>query len=272
MGSGLPPAKDSATEGDASKPLVVYGFTPLGGTASSASPFVSKLETYLRMAGIDYEARVGMSGAPKGKVPFIKQGDVTLGDSTFICEYLKNTYKGKLQTKEPDTAETKAVAAACRIICEDNLASGMSYYRWGHPKGFSATKERMSSIVPWFMMWLIPRMIRGKIMKNLYAQGLSRHSEKDVIFLLTSSVEALSGFLGDKRYMTGDVPCAADASVFGMLDNYLNDGLDLEPARIVKRFPNLVRYVTDIRRTYYPEDNPSQFSPAYKAGDATKRD
>ncbi|CAD7699805.1 unnamed protein product [Ostreobium quekettii] len=264
MGKGLPVVKDSVTAGDASKPLVVYGFEPWGSTASSSSPFVAKVETFLRMAGIDYEANPSMEGSPKGKVPFIKQGDVTLGDSTFICEYLKNTYKGSLKTKEPDTAEGKAIATACQLLCEDHLYHGLIYFRWGTPKGWAVTRKYLSGMVPMLLRPVVPGMVRKGLLKALHMQGLSRHSEKDVIFLLTSSMTALSNFLGDKKYITGDEPCPADASVFGALDNYLNDDMDLETSRIVKQFPNLVGYVTDIRQTYYPESNPTKFKTGAK--------
>ncbi|CAD7701447.1 unnamed protein product [Ostreobium quekettii] len=272
MGAGLSVVQDSATVGDPGKPLMIFGFPPINGTTSSASPFVSKLETFLRMADIDYEATAGITGAPKGKVPYIKQGDVILGDSTFICEYLKNTYKGKLQLNEPDTEEKKAMAIACQRICEDHLYWGLLYYRWGTAKGFRGMMEYMSKLLPAPLSWILPRIVRRRLLKSLYDQGLSRHSENDVIFLLTSSMAALSGVLGEKRYVTGDAPCPADASVFGMLDNYLNDDLDLETARIVKRFPNLVRYVEDIGKAHYPKGNPSKLHPGREIGKKTKHE
>src|SRR6185295_19040355 len=54
------------------------------------SPPCVKLETWLRMAEIPYEmAPPDLAEAPKGKVPFIEDAGVKMGDSTLIVEHLK---------------------------------------------------------------------------------------------------------------------------------------------------------------------------------------
>lgn len=58
------------------------------------SPFCCKIETYLRMAEIDYEIKPALPlGAPKGKLPYIEDNGQALGDSRFIITHLKSTYK-----------------------------------------------------------------------------------------------------------------------------------------------------------------------------------
>ena len=49
-------------------------------------------------------------------------------------------------------------------------------------------------------------------------QGLGRHSEADINFLIDEDLAALSQMLGDKDYLLGRHPCLADASAFGFLD------------------------------------------------------
>ena len=49
-------------------------------------------------------------------------------------------------------------------------------------------------------------------------QGLGRHSEADINFLIDEDLAALSQMLGDKEYLLGRHPCLADASAFGFLD------------------------------------------------------
>lgn len=50
--------------------IVVYGSKPAWGTPD-LSPFVIKLETWLRLAGLPYERRDGGNPmqAPRGKIP-----------------------------------------------------------------------------------------------------------------------------------------------------------------------------------------------------------
>lgn len=58
------------------------------------SPFVIKADVLLKMSGVEYnDAPMKFGGAPKGKVPYIKDGDVVLGDSYFIRRHLETRYK-----------------------------------------------------------------------------------------------------------------------------------------------------------------------------------
>ena len=77
--------------------LHVYGVSP--------SPYVRKVLTCLDLKGLPYEQTMIMPMAtpddydqisPLRKIPAITDGDVTLCDSSVICEYLQDTY--------PDTA------------------------------------------------------------------------------------------------------------------------------------------------------------------------
>ena len=54
------------------------------------SPFCCKTETYLRMADIEYKIKMTLPPeAPKGKLPYIEDGDEVLADSGFIALHLK---------------------------------------------------------------------------------------------------------------------------------------------------------------------------------------
>ncbi|WP_437834850.1 glutathione S-transferase N-terminal domain-containing protein [Sorangium sp. So ce1153] len=53
-----------------------------------------KLETWLRIAGIPYEtAPLDLAAAPKGKVPYIEEAGVRIGDSTLIIDHLQRTHQ-----------------------------------------------------------------------------------------------------------------------------------------------------------------------------------
>jgi glutathione S-transferase len=70
--------------------ITLHQFGPAFGLPN-ASPFCMKLETWLRMAGLPYRApemRLSALGrAPKGKMPYIIDGDKTISDSTFVIDY-----------------------------------------------------------------------------------------------------------------------------------------------------------------------------------------
>ena len=57
------------------------------------SPFCCKLETWLRIAGIPYEVvdTLEPRKAPKGKLPFIEDAGLRMGDTSLIIEHLVRT-------------------------------------------------------------------------------------------------------------------------------------------------------------------------------------
>ncbi len=60
--------------------------------------------------------------------------------------------------------------------------------------------------------------------------------------LAIRDVDALAAILGDKPFIMGDEPCAADASVFGILTSILTPPLDSELRTSTQRHANLVAY------------------------------
>jgi glutathione S-transferase len=57
------------------------------------SPFVIKAEMLLKLSGLPYETvRGDMRKAPKGKLPFIRDGDTVVADSTLIRLHLEQKH------------------------------------------------------------------------------------------------------------------------------------------------------------------------------------
>lgn len=67
--------------------VVLHGF-PEGVTCPNISPFVLKLETYLRMAKIPYEVDKTDPISVKGKSPWITLNGEHIADSQLCVEYL----------------------------------------------------------------------------------------------------------------------------------------------------------------------------------------
>lgn len=254
--------RETPKSGDPTKPLVIVGLPTIGDVASSGSPFVGKLDLYCKMADIPYTPEKNIGGGPKGKIPYIRHGDNVLGDSTFIFEYLKNTYSDKTQALEPKTVKDKATAIACQRICEDHLYFGIIHFRWIDDKGFRGTSKYIGGvgIIPRPLLPIALRAVRKKQRSTLAAQGLGRHRAEDLEALLSADFEALSGFLGDQDYILGAEPSEPDAVVFAMLDSCLNDGNGTKLPELVKKFPNLVEYVQRIRSRYYSGGKDDSFA------------
>src|SRR5476649_1261569 len=72
--------------------IVLYTFGPLWGLPDP-SPFVIKSAVQLKMSGLDFRTEKSRPPeAPKGKLPFIEDQGVLIGDSVFIREHLERKY------------------------------------------------------------------------------------------------------------------------------------------------------------------------------------
>ena len=73
-------------------PIKLFQF-PRMFAVPNLSPFCCKLETWLRIAGIPYEVvdTTDPRKGPKGKVPFIEDAGIRMGDSSLIVEHLTKT-------------------------------------------------------------------------------------------------------------------------------------------------------------------------------------
>lgn len=110
----------SAAKSEDNASLVVYrGWLDPG--KHVWSPFVIKLETRLRFAGVSYTTDCGSVGkAPKGKIPYLDCSEGTLGDSTLIIKQLIEW--GKFPDLNANISPTaRATDLAFRALLEDKL-------------------------------------------------------------------------------------------------------------------------------------------------------
>ena len=72
--------------------ITLYTFGPFFGLPDP-SPFVMKAEMLLKIAGLKYETSTrGFRNAPKGKLPYIVDGETLVADSTLIRLYLEQQH------------------------------------------------------------------------------------------------------------------------------------------------------------------------------------
>lgn len=71
---------------------------------------------------------------------------------------------------------------------------------------------------------------------------------------LREGLTVLSTVLGDRPFFTGSSPTAADAAIFGFLDQIYFDFCTHEaPKRVAAGFENLLRYTMRLRVAYFPD-------------------
>lgn len=216
------------------------------------SPFVVKVETLLRMAGLDYQTDVkGFGKAPKGKLPYIDDDGAKVADSTFIRRHLEQ--KHGIDFDKGLGPSDKAVAWSFEKMCEEHLYWAIVHNRWMIDRNFTAGPARYFERAPAVVRPFIVRMVRGKVRKNLLAQGLGRHTEAELNTLAIRDVEAISAFLGEKPWLMGAEPCGADASVNAFVTSVLCPVFEWEVRTAAEKLPNLVAYGRRGMARWFPE-------------------
>ena len=220
-------------------PVTLVQFPPVWGR--NVSPFALKLEAWLRLADIPFEIRhsTSLGKAPKGKLPYIVEGDGTaIGDSTLIIEHLKAS-----RGIDPDaglSSRERAEALALQRLFEDHLYFIGLYSRWIDEEGWGPTSEAFFEGVPRPARGLARTMVRERMRRTLHHQGLGRHSREEIYGLARADLWAATLHLGERPFFAGDRPATIDAVAYGFLANIYLVPLETELKRIALDFPSLL--------------------------------
>lgn len=230
--------------------IKLYQFKPAFGLPN-ASPFCMKVETYLRMAGLEYELPRGadLRKAPKGKLPYIEDGRRSVGDSGFIIEYLKQTYGDKLDAHL--TERERAQALTIRRLFEENLYWVAIYARWIEDEGFAATRQVFFDGIPPLLKLIVPLIARRAMRRELHGHGMGRHSREEIYAIGCQDVRALAAILGDQAYFMGSEPSSIDATAYAFLANLLWVPLASPLLDEAKRHANLEAYCQRMKARYF---------------------
>lgn len=221
--------------------LKLYQFERTWGIPN-LSPFCCKVETYLRMANIDYEIKPALPlRAPKGKLPYIEDNDQKLGDSRFIVPYLKSAY----HDLDQELNETQlAASVAMQRLLEEHLFWVALYSRWQYnDENWQVNKQAIFGKLPIIIRDVIANRTRKKIQQQILGHGTGRHQADEIFTLGKQDVDALAASLGDKPYFLNDQPTTLDASAFGLLVNIIACPIESPLKEYSLSKDNLVHYV-----------------------------
>jgi glutathione S-transferase len=229
--------------------ITLYTFGPYFGLPDG-SPFVVKAMLLLKFAGLHFqEDRRGYRKAPKGKLPYIDDDGVLIADSTFIRFHIEEKYRFDFDGALSD--RDKAISWAVEKMCEDHLYWAILDARWGDNANFLKGPARFFDSIPAPVRPLITRIIRNKTLKSVRAHGLGRHTRAEIEGLAARDLSSLSVLLGDKAYLMGDTPCAADASVFGFVSGALASVFDTPIRLAAESYTNLTAYSQRLSTQYF---------------------
>lgn len=216
------------------------------------SPFVLKIDCYMRLAKLEYQSIPDVNNlrkAPKGKLPFITDGEKTVPDSEFIIAYLQEKYQVDLDAHLSETQ--KSIAYLMGTSLNENLYWCLVYSRWAKDETWVHIKKAFFGSMPFPLKFVIPPIARKAIISALDKQGLGKHSDEEILTIAQRTFESLSEILGDKTYFFGDSPCTFDATAFGFLSQFISVPLENSFNDLARKHSNLVNYCKNISAKYY---------------------
>lgn len=230
--------------------LKLYQFHPCW-ELPNASPFCMKLETYLKMAKIPYDTIDVMnpSKAPKGKLPFIEDDGRTIADSGLIIDYLKDKYDNSLD--DHLSVEQAAQAVAFTRLIEEHLYWVIVYSRWIDESGWAKTADTYFASIPRPMRNIVANSVRKNTKKQLYDQGLGRHSNEQIYGLGKDDLAAICDFLDTKEFFFGDKPSSIDATLYAFLANIIYVPIESPLKEYAMSLDNLVKYCHRMEGRFY---------------------
>ncbi|XP_076047865.1 failed axon connections homolog isoform X1 [Oratosquilla oratoria] len=237
----------------AEKDLVILHTIPRGRYCPNLSPFVVKLETYLRMADIKYEIDCEEPMGPKGKLPWITLNGKEMADSQLIMEELGVKYGKDFSSNL--TKEQNAVSRAFLIMVDEHLYWCNCMWRWVYDRDYNVSHLTVwNTLLPFH--WVYRPLVARLIHLQAWMQGVARHSQEEVVDIGRRDLEAISCFLGDKPFLMGEVPSEVDCAVFGMLSQFEWNSRGSPYLKMLDmEFQNLHKYCQRMKVRFWPDWN-----------------
>lgn len=190
-------------------------FPPAFGLFAS-SPFCVKVAYLLNMSKRPWEREdvFDPRKMPHGKLPVLRVEGELIADSDRIQAYLESTgSQFDTHLSELDRANARAFVR----MAEEHLYFHLVLDRWGNDTLWHKVRDTYFAEMPTGLRHLIARSVRKKTLNGLHHQGLGRMSERERLKRITPDLEAISTRLWHGKFLFGDTPSAADASVAPML-------------------------------------------------------
>jgi len=231
--------------------ITLYGFGPNFGLPET-SPYVTKTEVQLRMAGLDFRKEQAFPDqSPKGQLPFIDDDGELIADSAFIRAHIERKYGVDLDVGL--NPRRRAEAWAIERMIENHFGWTVGHSRFFIPENFEKGPAHFFDHVPEPSRGAMREAMMQRVRETFLAVGVLRHSPEEIEKLGACSLEALSQFLGDKPYLMAERPSGVDAIAFAALAALVTPFFESPLRSRAERYPNLCAYVDRMMARFYPK-------------------
>jgi glutathione S-transferase len=223
--------------------ITLYTF-PEGFGQFSYSTFCTKAAWLLNLAGVPWE-RKDMNDPrkmPLGKLPAIGLKDGTIiPDSDNIRAYLEEQgfdFDAGLSLRD------KANSRAFIRMTEEHIYFHQVMDRWGDDANWAVIRQEYFGFLPALLRGIITSKLRKDLMQTMHGMGLGRLTAAQRLERIEPDLAAISAQLGERPFLFGETPTAADATVGAMIGAITASPVPTALSRRVSGDPILSAYGT----------------------------
>ncbi len=219
--------------------LTLYSYPTLFGVADN-NGYGLKVFAFLRLAGVPFrhEHIFDASKAPRDQLPYIVDGDDTVGDSESILGFVTERYRLTI-----DAALSPAQRTTNLLITRmlDDLYWVMSYSRWQDERFWPAFRAALLREHPGLTEDGLAKA-QAFNHQRYYYQGIGRFDADAAMARGVADLRALNALIPAQGYLHGEKPTSIDASIYGFIANIYFYDIDTPLKQFVVAHGNIVRH------------------------------
>jgi glutathione S-transferase len=219
--------------------ITLYSYPELFDVADN-NPYGLKIFAFLKLSNLEFkhEHVFDAKSAPREQLPYIVDGDSTVGDSDAIIAHVTAKYGLTI-----DSGLTDAQGTTHHFVRRtlDDLYWVMSYSRWRDPQFWPSFRDEMLTRHPSLTESGMDAA-RNYNFKRYHYQGIGRYEPGDVYARGIADLQALANVTPGHGFLFGAQPSSIDAATYGFVANILYYAIDTPLKRFVESHAALVRH------------------------------
>jgi glutathione S-transferase len=219
--------------------LTLYSYPTLFGVADN-NGYGLKVFAFLKLAGVPFrhEHIFDASKAPRGQLPYIVDGDDTVGDSETIIAWVTKKYAVKLDAALTPAQHTTNLLVARTL---DDLYWVMSYSRWKDERYWHLFRDALKREHPHLTDEGLMKAKEFNAQRYYYA-GIGRFEPDAAMVRGIADLAALSSLIPAGGFVHGNRPGSVDAGIYGFIANIYYYDIDTPLKQFVVAHDNLVQH------------------------------
>jgi glutathione S-transferase len=219
--------------------LTLFSYPDLYGVADN-NPYGLKVFAFLGLCRLDFkhEHIFDAKAAPRGQLPYLMDGDETIGDSDAIIAHLIRRYA--LPIDDGLTTSQRNTDLLVRRMLDD-LYWVMSYSRWKDPRFWPLFRDAILRTHPGVTAEAL-ETARDYNFKRYHYQGIGRYEPDAVYARGLADLTVLANQLPGSGFLFGAKPSSIDAGIYGFVANIYFYEIDTPLKRFVASHTNIVAH------------------------------